>query len=125
MLEISPGWGLHYDLSPEWLFLRLASLRPLPDPAPPLAESVWNLVDRYALDRLVLELEDDVRLVSYLVGQIVLLHKRAHQHGGVFRLCALNHHQYDVIEALQLTDRFPNYASREDAVMGYPPRRPR
>ncbi len=125
MLEISPGWCLDYDTSPEWLFLRLARHQPLADPLPPVAESVWNLVDRYAIDRLVLQLDDEVRLVSYLVGQIVQLHKRAHQHGGVLRLCALSRHQYDVIESLRLTDRFPNYASREDAVMGYPPRRPR
>ena len=62
---------------------------------------------------------------SYLVGQFILLHKRAHLSDGVMRLCGLTPENYRVIKLMQLANRFPNYSDREHAVMGYRPNKPR
>ena len=119
MSEIASKWQLFIDTSPAWLFFRLELEAGRADPNPPLATEVWNRVDELRVYRVVFELGQDVILTSHLVGQLVLLHKRCHQSGGVLRICEFDTHKYGVIQAMQLEDRFPNYANRHDAVMGH------
>jgi len=115
------GWQIGTDVAPEWLFVRLERQHEQADPSPPIADTVWQTAQEHGLRRLVLELGEATRLSSYLIGQIVLLHKRFHLEGGVVRLCGLSEHDYSVIQLMQLADRLPNYPDREAAVMGYRP----
>lgn len=112
------GWRIAVDQSPEWLFFRLSADADQAEAHPPLAEQMWAIANEHHNFRLVLELDDHLLLSSFLVGQCVLLHKRAHMRGGVFRVCGLSPGNYKVLELMGLAERLPNYDSREAAVMG-------
>ena len=113
------GWQIFTDVSPEWLFLRLARCETEADSSPPIAESAWNLAAENGVKRLVVEIDDGTLLSSYLIGQLVLLHKRVVLNGGVLRLCGVSQQNYSIIELMRLSDRLPNYKNREAAVNGF------
>ena len=119
MTEIASNGFLHVDVGPEWIFFRVRKASQAADPTPPLAECAWDAIDEHQIYRVVVELESGVMLTSFLVGQLVLLHKRCHQAGGVTRICGFDRVVYSVLETMRLDQRFPNYQSRQDAVMGY------
>ena len=74
---------------------------------------------------MVLELDEVDCLHSYLVGQLVLLHKRLSTHDGMLRLAGVSDHNQNVLRACRLESRFPQYANRTDAVHGHRPPQPR
>ena len=119
MVDIDSGWFLHVDVGPEWLFFRFGKSSPDASPSPPLAERAWEVVDEHGIYRVVFELESNLMLTSYLVGQLVLLHKRCHRAGGVIRICDFPSAAYDVLKIMRLDERFPNYPSRQDAILGH------
>jgi hypothetical protein len=119
MAEISSGWQLHLDESPEWLFFRIECAGPHADPNPPLAECMWRVAESKSIFRLVVEWPPHEPMRSFIVGQLILLHKRCNVAGGALRLCNISPNNYEVLEIMQLAPRFPNYRSREAAVMGY------
>jgi anti-anti-sigma factor len=125
MLEVSTGWRLDVDVSSEWLFFRLTKECDDAEPTPPLANHVWSVAEQQAIHRFVVELDAQTLLSSYLVGQLILLCKRAHQRGGVMRLCGLTDAQYQVIQIMRLGPLLPNYQTRGDAVTGHRPTEPR
>ena len=124
MLELATGWQISIDESAEWLFIRVESLGS-DNIRPTLCDSLWSFADNRRINRLVCELADTVWMKSYLIGQLVMLHKRATLQGGTMRLCGLPDDKHDVLCVMGLGERFPNYTTREDAVMGYRPRKPR
>ena len=119
MINVAAGWDLAVDVSSDWIFVRLHKDSRDAEHMPQLAERVWSIVEEHQKFRLVMELDDSVLLTSHLVGQIVLLHKRLHQQSGVVRLCGLTRINYQVLEIMRLHTRFPNYLTRENAVMGH------
>jgi anti-anti-sigma regulatory factor len=124
MLDLASGWNLHVDYSSEWLFFRLESLGS-ENVSPALSKSLWSVAQKNQIHCLVCELAESVWMNSYLVGQLLILHKRAHLEGGTLRLCELSAENYSVVRSMGFGERFPNYTSREDAVMGHRPRKPR
>jgi anti-anti-sigma regulatory factor len=125
MLELAEGWQMDVDRGPEWLFFRLKHPDSATGSTPALAENIWSVAEQHFIYRLVIEFDELELLHSYLIGQLVLLHKRVFAQGGVVRLCGLSPQNYQVLETMRLADRFPNYANRSDAVMGYRPKQPR
>lgn len=121
MIGVATGWNLEVERGPDWLYVKLLSPSPEADDAPPLAETIWSLLEQHFTYRVILELDQLPRLTSYTVGQLVLLHKRVFQHGGMVRLCGLNAGGQDVLRILRLADRFPQYRDRSEAVMGNRP----
>jgi hypothetical protein len=85
MIELKDGWQLHQDTSADWLFFHLVapSHRAMGDPA--IAEAVAREVSNTGIKRVVMDFSGNVMLFSYLVGQIVSLHKRLLLEGGAFR----------------------------------------
>ena len=118
MVDVSFGWRLDTDVSPDWLFFQLVKSQADSDPTPPLAERVWSMAEQHGIGRLVFELDAGILLSSYLVGQLILLRKRAHVQGGTLRLCGLSETNREVLHIMTLDRHFPNYRTREDAVMG-------
>jgi len=125
LLELAPEWTMDIDRGPDWLFVR---------PRPPhsgdtkeiaLAEMIWQTLDQSFCHRVVLELDDVSYLRSWMIGEIVRLHKRVTSHGGMLRLSGLSHDAETVLRICRLTDRLPAYRNRTDAVMGYRPPQPR
>ena len=118
MAEFAAGWTLDVHASPEWIFLVLCRNGAAIDLTPPLAEHAWRIAEQHSVHQLVLEFGSNVDLTSHLVGQIVLLHKRLCQNGGKLRLCGLPRDNYEVLQVMNVAQRFPNYRTREDAVLG-------
>jgi anti-sigma B factor antagonist len=125
LLELAPEWSLDIDRGPDWLFIR---------PSPPtsgeggevqLAEMVWKKLEQCFCYRVVLELDNVDYLRSWMIGELVRLHKRVVTHGGMLRLCGVSKNAETVLRICQLGDRFPAYRNRTDAVMGYRPQQPR
>jgi anti-anti-sigma factor len=121
LLDLAPGWTMHLDRGPDWLFIRLR---------PPafglgaefdLAEAIWEKLEQAFCHRCVLEMEEVPLMSSWLVGQLVLLHKRITMHDGMLRLCGLSDANNAVLRICRLGDRFPQYRTRNDAVMGHRP----
>jgi len=124
LLELAPEWSLEIDRGPDWLFIR-----PLPpnhrDGEAPLAEMVWKKLEQCFCYRVVLELDGIDYLRSWMIGELVRLHKRVTTHGGMLRLCGVSKNAETVLRICQLGDRFPAYRTRTDAVMGHRPQQPR
>ena len=125
MLDLSPGWTIDVDRGPDWLFVRLSPERPsVPDNAA-IAEPLWQLMQQHFAHRIVLELDDVLMMHSWLVGELIRLHKRVESQAGLMRLCGLSDINQQVLKSLSIADRFPQYDTREAAVMGNRPMQPR
>jgi anti-anti-sigma regulatory factor len=114
----SGGWHVDVDQGTDWLYLRPHAPNEDALQDAPLADMLWQFAQERSAFWLIIDLETVARLNSYLVGQLMLIHKRAHLNKGRMRLCGVSSDNYRVIEALRLVDRFPHYATRSDAEMG-------
>jgi len=126
LLELAQEWTLDIDRGPDWLFIRP---RPSQEGGTkgevPLAEMIWQKLEQCFCYRVVLELDGVTFLRSWMIGELVRLHKRVTTHGGMLRVCGLNSEAVAVLGICRLNDRLPNYRNRTDAVMGYRPPQPR
>ena len=89
-ISIAPGWELSWDRTRDWLFVKIRRNGPEADGAPPLAEQIGILAEQASVFQLVLELDEIDVLFSYLIGQLIMLHKRVWAKGGKIRLCGLS-----------------------------------
>lgn len=117
MLAVAPGWELDVERGPDWLLVKIRS-QDGSSTDPPLADGLWDLLERHFTYRVVLELDQVRVLNSYLIGQLVQLYKLIRRHDGVMRLCGLSPYNLAVLRTCRLEDRFLPYRDREEAVMG-------
>jgi anti-anti-sigma factor len=122
--ELAPGCTFTVDRGPDWLFLR-PQLPPDGGNEVDLAESVWEMMQQHLVHRVVLELENLNLLRSWLIGQLINLHKRVTAQGGTLRICGLSDENQEVLRMCRLEERFPQYANRANAVMAWRPAKPR
>ena len=122
LVDLVPGWTLEMDRGPDWLFIR---------PVPPkgqhgvevdLAEAIWERMQQHFCHRVVVEMDQVPLLRSWLIGQLVMLHKRIVAHDGLMRLSGMSDNNQQVLHAMRLDDRFPQYTDRGAAVMGHRPK---
>ncbi len=125
MQTIAPGWELDVNRGPDWLLVKIKSLKAEANQVPPLAESLWELLHRHFTYRLVLELDQVNVLTSHLIGQLVQLYRRIREHDGVMRLCGLSAYNLRVLQTCRLDGHFAPYHDREEAVKGCCRRRPK
>ncbi|MEX2173516.1 MAG: STAS domain-containing protein [Pirellulaceae bacterium] len=139
LLEVASDWSFQIDRGPDWLFIRPCPPHAGDNPPHagdnpphagdmgefPLAETIWGSLEQAFCHRVVVELDDVHFLRSWLVGELVRLHKRVTAHGGMMRVCGLSAASQDVLRTCRLLDRFPAYANRTAAVMGHRPQQPR
>jgi len=118
MLAVAPGCELEVERGPGWLLVRIANLDLAEFDTPPLAERVWSVLQQHFTYRLVLELDQVRLLTSRLIAQLIQLHRRIENRGGVMRLCGLSPHNCQVLQTCRLDDRFMPYQDRQEAVMG-------
>ena len=125
LLELAPQWSLEIDRGPDWLFIRVCPPKQGDTGEFPLAEAIWERLEQAFCHRVVIELDRVVILRSWLVGELVRLHKRVAGQGGMLRLCGLSPAGEEVLQICRLGDRLPAYRNRTDAVMGHRPPQPR
>ena len=124
-LDLSPGWTIDVDRGPDWLFVHLSPEHCSLEKDSAIAEPLWQLMQQHFAHRIVLELDDVDVLHSWLVGELVRLHKHVELQAGLMRLCGLSESNQRVLKAMHIADRFPHYETREAAVMAGRPRQPR
>jgi anti-anti-sigma factor len=125
LLDLAPEWTMEIDRGPDWLFVK-----PMPPGHGdteefPLAETIWQTLQQSFCHRVVLELDEIGYLRSWMIGELVKLHKRVASQGGMMRLCGVSREAETVLRICRLGDRFPAYRNRTDAVMGHQPPQPR
>jgi anti-anti-sigma regulatory factor len=118
MIELRDGWQLLVDTRADWLFFHVVAPSHNAMGEPPIADTVAREVSNTGIKRVVMDFSGNVMLFSYLVGQLVSLHKRLLLEGGAFRICGLSTQNADVLKVLHLDDRLPSYRDRGAAVMG-------
>lgn len=123
--ELAPSWAFEVERGPDWLFVKVNSPDNGDAEGVPLAQMLWDLMQQHFSRRIVLEMDDLRILRSYVIGQLVQLHKRVCHAGGLMRVTGLSEENYRALVACRLHDRFPRYASRSEAVMGQRPKQPR
>lgn len=114
--------SIEVDLGPDWIFVKPVGADLRNAEFSGFAEAVWRLLEQADLHRVVLELELLPILRSLLIGELVMLHKRVHAHGGLLRICGLSDNNHEVLRISRLDSRFPQYANRGAAVMGHMPK---
>ena len=92
---------------------------------PSLAEALWLLLEQYSSHRLVVEMDQIDVLDDMLIDQLLDLHQRVSERGGVVRICGLSPRNREVLIERRLNNRFVPYEDREEAVLGSAPRHPR
>ena len=125
VVQTAEGWELDVERGPDWLIVRPHDMPDAESESPQLAHHIWALLEQNFTHRLLLELDQIGYMRSYLIGQLVWLYKRIHNHGGVMRICGLSEDNQAVLRQCRLEGRFPPYISREEAVMGSRPGQPR
>lgn len=125
LLELAPGWTMDLERGPDWLYVRLRPPLEAVSSEIDLAETVWEKLEQSFTYRLVLELDELPMMRSWIVSELVKLQKRIVAHGGMLRLCGLSDANHEVLRLCRLQDCFPQYHSRNDAVMGHRPTQPR
>lgn len=120
MLTLAPGWELEVGRGPNWLFVRIRNQDPDSEEIPDLADRIWDLLQQHLTTRVVLELDGLGLLRSELIGELIRLHRRISQHGGLLRVCGLSAENRRILERCGLADWFPVYECREDAVLARP-----
>ena len=118
MPEIASGWQMDVWDAEGWTCARISNERPSVMDTPPLAEQLWGALGKRSSVRLVLDLSGVPLLYSYLVGQLVLLHKRLGTHNGELRLCGLSAGNHSVLHIARLDEHFPCYADLAAALRG-------
>ncbi len=119
MIDISNGWGLDVEVGPEWLFITVRCQRGHTWETPPLADNIWELVDKLSAHQLIIELQEVEILHSLLIGQMILLHKRITSQGGLMRFAGLSSQNQMALDVANLSGRFPWYHTRDEAVAGH------
>jgi len=119
MPAIAPGWDVEVERGPDWLLVKIKDLDPRAVESPPLADGLWELLQRHFTYRLVLELDQLPKLDDYLIGQLARLYARIHEHDGVMRLCGLSPHNLEMLRECRLNEQFLPYHNREEAVLGH------
>lgn len=124
-VEVAPGWTLSFDRGPDWLFVRISPPERGNTHEIPLAESVFERLEQSFTYRVVVEMDEVGVLRSWLVGELIKLHKQIEAQDGMLRLSGLSNPSQEILGLMQLADRFPQYRCRTDAVMGNRPLQPR
>ena len=118
MVVISPGWIMDVERGPDWLIVTVRSEHDNEWDTPPLAETIWQLVEQSFTYRLVLDLGQVPMLHTAIVGQLVHLQKRLSVHDGCLRICGLSERNHDILRTCRLDGFMPHYRDRIDAVLG-------
>ena len=124
-MQLTKGWSAEVEREQEWLYLKLRWEPTSGELYPQLVQPLWQLTCQQLLNRVVLELQHIPLLHSHLVGELVQLQQRIAEQGGMLRLAGLTEDQHAVLQIASLADRFPHYRTRQEAVQGYRPKKPR
>jgi hypothetical protein len=97
MLELDQGFELEIGRGPGSLSVKVNKLRRDTSNPPPLAESLWALLEQHFTYRMLLDLGAVKEMDDYLVDQMFQLSKRVHEHDGTLHICGLSERNQQVL----------------------------
>ena len=106
MLESIPGCDLEVERGPDWLLIRVHDSAADPANPVPLGEQIWQVASQHFTYCLVLELDEVSLLSSHVIGELIRVHRRLHDHDGVLRLCGLSPANRHVLQVCALEEYF-------------------
>jgi hypothetical protein len=118
VVHVIDGFKLIVDRGPNWLFVKLRPKRNFAEDIPQIADEIWAIASRHFIYRLVLELEELGTMPAEVIEQLVRLQERLARCGGSLRICGLSADCADALRECALDAALPNYATRQDAVLG-------
>ena len=119
MVKSTLNWELSVDRGPDCLFVKIRMPNKRAQGPGRLADTLWSILARHFIYRLVLEMEEVDRLPSPVIDELVRLKTRIQEHGGMLRLCGLSARCQKAIDAAYLPGDLPSYQDRTDAVVGH------
>jgi len=119
------GWDLEVMRGEGWLIVRPVPRGESTLELVPLADELFQLLERCLVNRVILCLDRIQLLNSFLIGQLVKLQRSLETRGGLVRLCHVSPNNRRALEVTGLIRRLPVYEDVEAAVMGGFPRKPR
>ena len=125
-VAVAPGWTTELDHGPDWLFVKLYGPDTEEADATGLAESLQVLMEEELAHRVVLELDGLNDFPIGLADELVELHGRVEEAGGIVRLCGVAAEHHEMLRRHERACSLTHYQDRADAVMGaYRPHKPR
>jgi anti-anti-sigma regulatory factor len=118
-------WNLEVDRGPDGLWVRIVGPARGTLDRSSLADSLWSLLERHFVYRLVLDVEALDVCDDCLVEQLTDLCERISEHDGMLRLCGLSPRNRKALDRCESKGCIPCYRDREEAVMGGCPIKPR
>ncbi len=115
MVERNHGWKLDVERGPGWIIVHL-DREAQAEEMPELADWVWSVLRCHGGKRLIVELDDNTLLQSYLIGQLLRLSKRVGFAGGVLRLAGLSSQNVEVLRGCRLDQVFSIYPTPHGAI---------
>lgn len=118
MQAIASDCEFEVERGPDWLLVRVRNLSSVSHETSSLAARLWALLQQHFTHRLVLELDETVRLDRQLVEELRQLYERIAEHEGIMRLCGVSKRNRDILHAFGLDERLLPYQDRMEAVTG-------
>jgi len=119
MSENHEGWNLMVERGPDCLLVRFVGRITLRRGDLPLAEHLWNIMQRHFTHRLVLDFSGAERLTGYVVRQLIVLGARICDHEGLMRICGLSEYDQGMFRRYELRrHRLSSYGDRAEALLG-------
>ncbi len=123
--EAPLGWQTEVERGPGWLFVRLRLEAKSGSSEEPVSDAVWRIMQSHLTRRVVMEMDDVPLIASELLGQLLQLNRMIQAQGGLMRLSGVSVGNREVLRRTRLDERFPQYSTREDAVMAGQRAKPR
>lgn len=118
MTKLACSWKLDVDRGPNWLLIKVHRPKEGAGDAFSLADTLWSLLEQHSAHRLVLELDEVRQLDDDMIDQLLELHDRIQERGGLLRICGISPASRDLLLSRRVDDRFVPYSDREEAVLG-------
>ena len=109
------GWEIQIERGPAGLLVKAHRTAPTADGAL-LVDGLWSNLQKHLVYRLLLALDGTPTLNDRLIEQLDRLDMRIQEHGGMLRLCGLHERDWTYLDNHGLSNRFPKYTNRCDAV---------
>ena len=118
MTENHGDWNLTVERGPDCLLIRFFGQVTIERGDLPLAQQLWQIMQRHFAHRVVLDFSGAGRLTGYVVRQLIALGAEICKHEGLMRICGLSEYDQAMLRRYGLRHRLPSYGDRADALLG-------
>lgn len=118
MMRLAQIWGVRVERGPDCLIVKLHAATSSFEDGQPLADTIWAILERHFVYRVILELDQVDVLCDQLLGELIALSHRLRSRGGMLRLCGMSSQSRRKLQEACDDGRLPTYLTRREAVVG-------